>query len=44
MSDILLQNTNGQAAVWLMTGTTLSTAATVGTNPGTSWHMINASS
>jgi len=40
-SDILWQNTNGQAAVWLMSGTTvLSGSGYVGNNPGTAWNVI----
>ena len=33
-SDILWQNTSGQAAIWLMNGTTAITKASVGANPG----------
>ncbi len=40
-SDILLRNTNGQAAIWLMNGATPLTAMTlVGANPGSSWHAV----
>ena len=39
-SDILWQNDNGQAAVWLLNGTTQIGAATVGPNPGPSWHLL----
>ncbi len=41
-SDILLQNTGGSAGVWLMNGTGLVASATVGSNPGPSWHAIAA--
>ena len=41
-SDILWQNNNGQAAIWLMNGTTVTGAATVGANPGPSWHVIDS--
>ncbi len=39
-SDILWQNTNGQADVWLMNGLTISSAADVGSNPGSAWKII----
>ena len=38
-SDILLQNTDGQAAIWLVDGTTQTAAARVGANPGSAWHL-----
>ena len=38
-SDILWLNTNGQAAIWLMNGTTPTTEALVGA-PGPSWHVV----
>ena len=42
-SDIVLQNTNGQAAIWLMNGATPITPMTpVGANPGSSWHVIGS--
>ncbi|MGC2524503.1 MAG: VCBS repeat-containing protein [Stellaceae bacterium] len=41
-SDILWQNTNGQAAVWLMNGATPTSEALVGGNPGPSWHVIGS--
>ena len=44
MSDILWQGTNGQAVVWQMSGTNILTNAAIGPNPGTSWHVIAASS
>ena len=39
-SDILWQNTNGQAAIWEMNGTNVIGGATVGANPGPSWKAI----
>jgi uncharacterized repeat protein (TIGR03803 family) len=39
-SDILFQNTNGQAAIWEMNGTNVIGAAAVGPNPGPSWQEI----
>jgi ELWxxDGT repeat protein len=39
-SDILWQNTNGQAAIWLMNGTTPVSEPVVGANPGPSWHIV----
>jgi uncharacterized repeat protein (TIGR03803 family) len=41
-SDILWQNSDGQAAVWLMNGATPTAEASVGANPGTSWHVVGA--
>jgi len=41
-SDILWQNDNGQAAIWLMDGTTELSGAFVGGNPGPSWHVKGA--
>jgi hypothetical protein len=41
-SDILFQNTNGQAAVWLINGTTPISEPLVGSNPGPSWQVITA--
>jgi len=38
-SDLLWQNSSGQAAVWLMNGATRTGAAEVGSNPGPSWHV-----
>ena len=40
--DILWQNDNGQAGVWLMNGTNVIGGGTVGPNPGPSWHVIGA--
>jgi hypothetical protein len=39
-SDILWQNDSGQAAMWLMNGTTVLSQGTVGGNPGADWHII----
>jgi len=39
-SDILWQNTNGQAAIWEMNGTSIIGGALVGSNPGPSWRII----
>ena len=41
-SDILWQNTNGQAAIWEMNGTNVIGEAAVGANPGPSWLAIKA--
>lgn len=41
-SDILWQNANGQAAIWLMNGTTATTKGLVGANPGPSWRVIGS--
>ena len=41
-SDFLWQNDNGQAAVWLMNGTSLIGGGPVGRNPGPSWHVIDS--
>jgi hypothetical protein len=41
-SDIIWQNNNGQAAVWLMNGTTPTTEALAGGNPGPSWHVVGS--
>jgi hypothetical protein len=41
-SDILWQNTNGQAAVWLMNGTTAFSQPAVGGNPGSSWQVVGS--
>jgi hypothetical protein len=41
-ADILWQNDNGQAAIWLMNGTTPTVETTIGANPGSSWHVIGA--
>jgi hypothetical protein len=39
-SDILWQNTSGQAGVWLLNGASATLEALVGDNPGTSWKAI----
>ena len=39
-SDILWQNTSGQAAIWETNGTNIVSAATVGPNPGPRWKMV----
>ena len=38
-ADILWQNDNGQAAIWLMNGTGLIGGANVGSNPGAAWQV-----
>ncbi len=40
--DILWQNDSGQAALWLLDGTTLIGGGTVGPNPGADWHVGGA--
>jgi hypothetical protein len=42
-SDILWQNDNGQASIWLMNGTNPTFEGLVGTNPGPTWHIHAAS-
>jgi hypothetical protein len=39
-SDILLQNNNGQPAVWAMNGLSKLSADNAGSNPGTNWHAV----
>jgi hypothetical protein len=39
-SDILFQNTSGQATIWEMHGTNVSGGGPVGVNPGPSWHAV----
>ena len=39
-SDILWQNTDGQAAIWLMNGATPTSEPLVATNPGPDWHVV----
>jgi hypothetical protein len=39
-SDILFQNTSGQASVWEMNGTTLVGGGAVSPNPGSSWRAV----
>ena len=40
LSDILLQNTSGQVAVWDMNGAKIIGGGTVSANPGPSWQAI----
>jgi autotransporter-associated beta strand protein len=40
LSDILLQNANGQAAIWEMNGTNVTGGGSVGPNPGPGWTDI----
>jgi hypothetical protein len=40
--DVLLQNDNGQPAIWLMNGLTVTSQTNVGTNPGPQWDEIGA--
>ena len=39
-SDIQLQHDSGQAAIWLMNGTSVISAGLVGPNPGADWDLI----
>jgi hypothetical protein len=39
-SDILLQNTNGQASIWGMNGTSIVGGGPMSINPGPTWHTI----
>lgn len=41
-SDILLQNTDGQAAIWTQFGPTTVASNFVGSNPGPTWHVIGS--
>ena len=41
-SDFLWQHDSGQAAVWLLNGTSAMSGAAVGSNPGPSWHLEGA--
>jgi len=43
-SDILFQNTNGQAAIWEMNGTNIAGGGEVNPNPGSSWKAITLTS
>ena len=38
-SDMLWQNTNGSAGVWLMNGLSQLAGSVVGSNPGPTWHI-----
>ena len=40
LTDILLQNSNGQAAIWETDGRTLIGGGVVNLNPGQSWHAV----
>ena len=42
MSDILWQNTNGQASIWGMSGNSLVGGGAVSPNPGSNWKAIGA--
>jgi hypothetical protein len=42
LSDILWQNTDGQAAIWEMNGAILIGGGAVSPNPGASWKAIKA--
>jgi hypothetical protein len=33
-------NSNGQAAVWLMDGLSVTAGANIGFNPGAAWHVV----
>jgi hypothetical protein len=39
-SDILLQNTSGQASIWEMSGNTIAGGGPVNPSPGPTWHAI----
>ena len=39
-ANIVLQNTNGQAAIWEMSGTNIIGGAVVGPNPGPGWNVV----
>ena len=39
-SDILFQNTNGQTAIWEMSGTNLVSGGAVSPNAGPSWRAV----
>jgi hypothetical protein len=41
-ADILWQNGNGQAAIWLMNSVNPIAQSAVGSNPGASWHVVDA--
>jgi hypothetical protein len=40
-SDILLQNTSGQTAIWDMSGTRIAGGGTVSLNAGPAWKAIS---
>jgi FG-GAP-like repeat len=39
-SDILFQNTSGQATIWEMNGNAIVDSGTVSPNPGSSWRAV----
>ena len=39
-SDILLQNTSGQAAIWDMNGTNIVSSGAVSANAGPNWRAV----
>ena len=39
-SDILVQNTSGQASIWEMNGNTIAGGGPVTPIPGPSWHAV----
>ncbi len=39
-SDILLQNTSGQASIWEMDGNTIIGGGPVSANPGPNWRAV----
>ena len=39
-SDIVWQNDNGQAAVWIIDGLNVVSGVAVGPNPGPDWHLV----
>ena len=39
-SDIVWQGQDGNPAIWLMDGTTVTGVGAVGFNPGASWHVV----
>jgi len=41
-SDILWQGDDGQAAIWLMNGTTVIGLGAAGFNPGADWHVVGS--
>jgi hypothetical protein len=42
VDDILWQNDNGQAAIWLMSGVNIAFEGLAGGNPGPTWHIKDA--
>ncbi len=41
-SDLLWQNSNGTPAIWTMNGASTLSAALVGSDPGTTWHIVGS--